>query len=140
MAVGAWLALTLIGLLIVQAMQPDGTGIPVQFDPEFLARFQSKPAGVGMADQEVAVPMNPRSEVSLASTGFTGCAGSAAGAGELPPLSLSFGFDQGSVEALLEKPSAWSDVTTAPGDVILRPIAQGSRLVKQFFADEHWRY
>tara|TARA_B100000424_G_scaffold266824_1_gene258597 strand:+ start:621 stop:986 length:366 start_codon:yes stop_codon:yes gene_type:complete len=121
-------------------MQPNGTGIPVQLDPKFLSWFEPKPSGVGMPNQEVAVAVNSGAEISLTATGFPCCAASAGWAGKLPSLGLSFGLHQGSVEAFFEKPSAGSDITTTTGDVVLWPVAQGSRLVKQFFADEHLRH
>ena len=137
MALRARLDLILVRLVFAELMQPDGTGLLMQLDPEFLSRLKPKPAGVGLPDQEVAVPVNPGAEICLTAPGFSGRAAPGGWAGKLPTLSFGFGFHQGSVEAFFEKSSAGSDIATATGDVVLGAIAQGSRLVKQFFADEH---
>tara|TARA_E500000178_G_scaffold5691_1_gene5838 strand:- start:2301 stop:2588 length:288 start_codon:yes stop_codon:yes gene_type:complete len=91
-----------------------------------------------VTDQQIAVAMHSGAEFGLtaaASTASTaGCASR-----QLPTLGLCFCFDQRSVKALLEQSATGTDVTTTSRDVILRPIAERSGLVQQFFADQHFR-
>tara|TARA_B100002052_G_scaffold3618_1_gene3236 strand:+ start:381 stop:668 length:288 start_codon:yes stop_codon:yes gene_type:complete len=91
-----------------------------------------------MADQQIAIPMHAGPEFGL-SAATAAATTVCCAAGQLPTLGLGLGFNQRSVEALLQQSTTGADVTATSGDVILRPIAERSGLVQQFFADQHFR-
>jgi len=61
----------IVGFVIVHGQQPDGTRFFVEFNLEFLAWFQTEPARVGMADQQIAVAVHPGAKFSLPAAGAT---------------------------------------------------------------------
>ena len=102
----------------------------MDLDPKLLAGFEPHAAGVGLADQQVAVAMHAGAEFSLTPLAATAAAGMA---GDL----VALGFYQGPVEAFLEHPAARTDIAAGPGDLILGAIAQRSRLIEQGLALQH---
>ena len=98
-------------------------------NPEFLAGLQTHPARVGVSDQQVAVAMDTRAEISLTTTtgDSTGLGGQA-----VPP-----GFHKGAIEALLENATARPYIATGPGNLIFRTIAQGAGTIKERLALQH---
>lgn len=101
----------------------------MHLDPEFLAGLQTHPAGVGVADQQIAVAMNAGAEISLAAA-----AGGRAGmAGQV----VAPGFHKGAVKTLLKNATARTDIATSPGNLIFGTIAEGAGAIKKGFALQH---
>ena len=55
-------------LVLIHLLKNDHSGVPLEFDLEFLSGLKAKPTGIGVADQQVAVAMNTGSELGLPTT------------------------------------------------------------------------
>ena len=95
-------------------MQPDGTGITVQLDLEFLAGFQAQATGIGVADQQIAVAVHPGAELGLAAPCTPGMTGALR---QRPTLFFRFGFHQRAAETFLQNTPAGTDIATSQGDL-----------------------
>ena len=51
---------------MIHLLKNDHSRVPLEFDLELLAGFQTKATGVGVADQQIAVAMHTGSEFGLA--------------------------------------------------------------------------
>jgi len=99
----------------------------MQLNAELLAWFQSHAPRVGLSDQEVAIPMDPGSEVGMAPSAQVG--GHAAGG-----KGVTLGSNKGSVETLFEHPATGTHITAGTGDLVFWTIAQRTGLVQQVLA------
>ena len=100
----------------------------MEFDPKFLARFQSHPAGVGLADQQVAVAVHPGAEHSLSPFGRR------SSPMESRREHIALGGHKGPVEALLEDAATGTDIAAGPSDLVLGAVAQGAGPIQQRLA------
>ena len=91
----------------------------MNFDPKFLARLQAQPAGIGLADQQVAVAMHPGAEISLTSFALA----AAGGAANAAWYRIALSCHQGAIKTLFEHAAAWTYVATASGDFIFWAVA-----------------
>jgi hypothetical protein len=104
----------------------------MQLNPELLTWLQSHPPGVSLANEQVAIAVNPGSEIRMAASAES--AGHGAGR-----QGVALRGNQSPVKTFFQDPSTGTDVATRTGDLVFWTIAERTGLVQEFLPLERAR-
>jgi hypothetical protein len=101
----------------------------MQFDAEFLARFQAHAAGVSLADEQIAIAVYAGPEVSVPTAAQPARHGARR-------KGVALGRNKCPIKTLFQNPTARAHIATSSCDLVFGSIAEGTSFVEKLFALE----